>query len=255
MNLKKITYSPIWNILLITIGSAIVGFGIKAVIIHHNFITGGVYGVSLLIYYMTNTLKPGIWFFILNLPLFVIGWFFVSKRFFFYSLYSVIIIAIFSELINFHFDIKEQIYAAIAGGLICGTGAGITLRTLGSTGGLDIIAVILHQKFNIGMGKFFLAFNAVLFSIVISYYDADIFIASLILAFTTSVTLEYVLSLFNQKKLVYIISDKSEEIAKIFTNELKQGATFIQGRGAYTKKDKLILMAITNNIQIKIHVD
>lgn len=251
MDLKKYTYSPAWNLLLITVGSTLFSLGAKAIVVHHNFITGGIYGTGLLLYYKTQWLSPGTWFLVLNLPLFAVGWFFVSRRFFLYSLYAVIIITVSSELINFDFGIHEQIYAAVAGGIICGTGSGIVLRSLGSGGGLDIIGVILNQKFNMGFGKFFLIFNAVLFSFVITYYNADIFIASIILVFITSVSLEHILSLFNQRKVIFIVSDRNEEIAKVLVHDLHQGATFLKGRGVYSGRDKLLLMAITNNFQMK----
>lgn len=251
MNLKKYTYAPWWNLLLITLGSVVFALGAKAIVVHHNFITGGIYGTGLLLYYKTGWLSPGLWYLLLNLPLFVVGWFFVGRRFLLYSLYSVAVITVSSELIQLDFGIREQMYAAIGGGIICGTGSGIILRSLGSGGGLDIIGVILNQKFNLGIGKFYLMFNIILFSFVITYYNADIFIASIILVFITSVSLEHILALFNQRKVIFIVSDRNEEIADILIHELHQGATFLKGRGVYSGQDKLLLMAITNNIQMK----
>jgi len=250
-NLKKYTYSPAWNLLLITLGSTMFSLGAKGIVVHHNFITGGIYGTSLLLYYKTEWLSPGIWYLILNLPLFAVGWFYVSRRFFLYSLYGVVALTLTSELITLDFGIQEQIYAAVAGGIICGAGSGIVLRSLGSGGGLDIVAVILNQKFNMGFGKLYLMFNAVLFSFVITYYNADIFIASIILVFITSLSLEHILSLFNQRKVIFIVSDKNDEISKVLIHDLNQGATFLKGRGVYSGRDKLLLMAITNNIQMK----
>ena len=140
---------------------------------------------------------------------------------------------------------------AFAGGIICGTGSGIVLRSLGSGGGLDIVAVILNQKFNMGFGKLYLIFNAVLFSFFITAYNADIFIASVILVFITSISLENILAMFNQRKVIFIVSDQNEAISNVLVHELHQGATFLKGRGVYSGMDKLILMAITNNIQMK----
>jgi uncharacterized membrane-anchored protein YitT (DUF2179 family) len=251
MKLKKYTYSPAWNLLLITLGSTLFSLGAKGIIVHHNFITGGIYGTALLLSYRTEWLSPGIWFFLLNLPLFAVGWFFVSRRFFFYSLYGVVALTLASELITLDFGIREQLYAAVAGGILCGTGSGIVLRSLGSGGGLDIVAVILNQKFNLGFGRLYLIFNAVLFSFVITYYNADIFIASIILVFITSLSLENILGLFNQRKVIFIVSDRTEEIADVLVKDLHQGATFLKGRGVYSGRDKLLLMAITNNIQMK----
>ncbi len=251
MKFKDYTYSPAWNIFLITIGSLIFTIGVKSIVIHHNFITGGLYGTSLLIYYNTELLTPGVWYMILNLPLFVLGWFFIGKRFLVYSVYGVLVITVSSEFITFNFGLKEQLYAAIAGGIICGTGLGTILRSLGSGGGLDIIAIILNKKYNFGIGKFYLIFNFVLFSFAFSYMGADTFIASIILVFITSVSVEYVIAMFNQRKIIYILSEKNKEISQVLINDLKQGATFIKGQGAYSGKDKLILMTITNNIMLK----
>ena len=186
-----------------------------------------------------------------NIPLFVVGWFFTSRRFILYSIYAVIVVSLSSEMIHLDFGIHEQLYAAVAGGIICGVGNGIVLRSIGSGGGLDIIALILNQKFNIGIGKVYMAVNAVLFAGMISYSGMDLFIASIILVFIASVSLEYVLALFNQRKIIYVVSDFSMDISKALMTEMGHGSTFIQGRGAYSGKEKLILMAITNNIQLK----
>ena len=249
--LQNFKFSVPWNLFLLTVGAVIFVIGINGIIIHHNFIPGGLYGMCLFIFYKTNLFSPGIWYLLVNLPLCVLGWMLVSRRFVFYTLYSVLVITFASELITIDLGIHEQIYAAIAAGFVCGAGCGIMLRTLGSAGGLDIIAIILNKYFNIGIGKTFLMFNLALFSLVISNYSTDIFIASIILTFITSNSLDYFLSLFNQRKIVYVISDSSKEIAKKIMKEMKIGATFIKGRGAYSGRNKEILMAITNNIQLK----
>ncbi len=248
---QRIRFTVPWNLFLLTVGSVIFVIGINGIAIHHNFIPGGLYGFCLYIFYKTDLFSPGIWYLLLNIPLCTLGWILVSKRFVLYTIYSVLVITVAAELITIDLGIHEQIYAAIAAGFIFGAGCGITLRSLGSAGGLDVIAIIFNKYFNFGIGKTFLMFNITLFSLVISSYGADIFIASIILTFITSNSLDYFLSLFNQRKIVYVISESSKEIAKTIMQEIKIGATFIKGRGAYSGKDKDILMAITNNIQLK----
>ena len=240
-----------WNVFLITSGSIVFSIGIKGVVIQNDFITGGVYGAALLLSYALGVFSPAIWFFILNIPLFMIGWFFVGRRFFLYSLYGMVVVSIATELIDINLHIHEQVYAAVAGGILCGAGAGIVLRSLGSGGGMDIIAVILFSRFNIGVGKVYLVFNAMLFSLAAAFYSADTFIASLILVFIASLSVEQIMGLFNQRKVVYVISEQSVKIADLLREELSQGSTFIKGKGSYSGNDKLILMAITNNIMLK----
>ena len=82
---------------------------------------------------------------------------------FFYSLYGSLATTIISELITFQVPIQDHFYAAITAGVLCGTGTGLMLRTLGSGGGLDLIGVILNKRWNIGIGRFNFCFNAVMF--------------------------------------------------------------------------------------------
>lgn len=251
MNSKHSVTSFLWNILLLTVGALVYAVGAEAILVHHNFIIGGIYGTGLLIYYKTNLLSPGIWYFLLNIPLLFVGWIFLSKRFFFYSLYGVCALTLFAEFLTLNFMINDQLYAAIAGGAICGVATGINLRSRGSSGGLDIIAIILNQKFNFGVGKFFILYNAALFAFMLTQYQPDIVIASIIVTFIASVTLEHVLAMFNQRKIVYILSDKHEELVQAITNKLHLGATLLEARGAYSGKRKQMLMTITNNLQLK----
>ncbi len=240
-----------WNILLITLGSFIFAVGVESILVHQKFIIGGLYGTSLFLYYQTNMLSSGLWFFILNIPLLIVGWIYLSKRFFYYSVYGVSAVTLFTELLTLNYPIENQLYAAVAGGVICGIGSGIVLRSWGSGGGLDIIAILLNQKFNFGVGKFFMIYNALLFTVVLSQYKPDIVIASLILTFISTLSLEQVLTLFNQRKIVFILSDKYKEITKTITTDLHMGATLLDARGAYSNKKKQMVMTITNNLQLK----
>ncbi len=248
---KDLRFSVPWNLFLLTVGSIIYIIGMNGVVMHHNFIPGGLYGFCLFLYYKTGQLSPGTFYLLLNIPLFVLGWIYISRRFLLYTVYSVVVIFLAAEFIKVDFHIADQLYAAIAGGFICGAGSGVILRSIGSAGGLDVVAIVLNRYFNIGVGRTYMGFNIVLFSLVISQYSSDIFIASIILTYVASGSLSYVLTLSNQRKIVYIISDKSKEIAEVVIERLRFGATMIQARGAYSGQDKEIVMTITNNLQLK----
>ncbi|PIE71930.1 MAG: hypothetical protein CSA22_00485 [Deltaproteobacteria bacterium] len=251
LSLKNLRFSIPWNLFLLTSGAIVIILGMNAVVIHHAFIPGGLYGFSLFFYYQSGSLSPGLWYALLNIPLCILGWIFISKRFVLYTAYAVAVMSIAAETIHLDFGIQNQLYAAIAGGFIVGIGNGVLLRSIGSSGGMDIIAIILYKKYNIGIGKTFLLFNILLFGMVASLYDSDIVIASIILTFVASSALDYSLTLFNQRKVVYIISEKPNQIFDEIKNQLKLGATFIHGKGAYSGKHKDILLTITNNILLK----
>jgi uncharacterized membrane-anchored protein YitT (DUF2179 family) len=249
MRLQTLTIP--WNLLLIAVGSAVFAIGLKAVALPHEFISGGMSGLCLLIFYWTQWLSPGILYFLINLPIFVIGWLFISRRFFFYSVFGMLTLAWAIDQVGFVIPVHDPMLAAIAGGVLIGTGAGITLHSLGSSGGNDIIAVLLNQKFNIRMGSFFFAFNLILFGFSLGVLDVDRVLYSLVMSFVTAQMLDYVLTIFNQRKIVFIISEASEQIAAAINDRLKRGGTFLYGRGTYTRKRRKIVMSVLNNFELK----
>ena len=243
--------SILWNLFLILAGSIVFGIGLKAIAIPQGFITGGLSGLTLLIYYVSELMSPGLWYLIVNIPMFLIGWIHISRRFFLYSLFGMIALSLTIDLIGFTFPIQEPILAVLAGGVLMGAGAGITLHSLGSAGGLDIAAIILNQKFSLRMGTFYFAFNIVLFAFSFGFLETDLVLYSLFMSFISSQTLDYVLAIFNQRKMIFIISDFNDRIAKEIQTRLSRGVTFLSGSGAYTGKEKKVILTVVNNYQLK----
>ena len=251
MKLKHITYSVPWNLFLITLGSIIVAIGLKAVVIPNGMITGGFSGAGILLYYNTHLFTPGIWYFILNIPVFIAGWLFISRRFFFYSLYGAVILTIAMDYIPFEIPLKDLLLVALAGGAIVGAGAGIVFRSLGSAGGNDIISVILNQKFGIRIGTFNFSFNFILFFFSFGTLATDLVLYSMAMSYITAQVIESCMTLFNERKMIFIISKDPKQITDEIMAKLNRGATFIKGEGAYTGSKKDIVMIVVNNFQIK----
>lgn len=239
------------DLLLISVGMLIFAIGAKAILAHHQFITGGIYGSALLLSRQLGIMDPGYWYLALNAPLLWIGYRYFSRRFFFYNAYAIVLTTFLLQIIELDFAIEDQLYAAIACGVICGIGSGIIFRSRGSSGGLDIVALFLNRRFNIGIGKFFLAFNSVLFLCLATQYKPDVVIASIILNFISSQMIDQVIRLFNQRKIIYVLSEQHEKIVKAITMEMKIGATLINAQGAYSGKKRQMVMTIANNIQLK----
>ena len=251
MKFQNITYSIPWNLFLITLGSVILAVGLKSIIIPHGMITGGFSGLSILLLYYTDALTPALWFLLLNIPVFIIGWKFISKRFLYYSLYGMIVLTISLDLASFKIDITDPWLAALAGGIFFGTGAGIVFRSLGSSGGNDIISILLNQKFGIRIGTYNFIFSFVLFIFSFGTMETDLILYSMATSYIASLVMEYCMTLFNQRKMVIIISEKSRPIADAITKKLNRGATFLKGEGAYTGKSKDIILTVVHTFQIK----
>ncbi len=249
--MKNRLSAVLWNLLLIATGGIVLAIGIKSIAIPHHFISGGFSGLSLLIYYVFGGLTPGVWNMVLNVPLFILGWIFLSRRFLMYSLFGMLVVAFAIDWIPFQIPIKDHLLAALASGACIGAGAGIYLHSLGSVGGSDIIAIILNKKWNLRIGQFFFYFNLVLFSLSLAFLDLDLILYSLLLTFVIAQVTDYFQSVFNQRKLVFIISETSDMIAAAILKKLNRGATFIHGQGAYSGKDKRLVMTVVNNYQLK----
>jgi uncharacterized membrane-anchored protein YitT (DUF2179 family) len=224
---------------------------LKSIALPQSFVPGGLFGVSSLIYYKTDFLNPGLIYLLLNIPMFILGYIYISRRFLWYSALAMGLIAFFYQIIHFQIYIENQLYAALVFGALFGIGAGMVLRSLGSNGGLDVAAIILNQKYNIGVGKVYFGFNLVLYSCSFVFLDNDLVIASMIAVFVCAQSIDYALSLFNQRKLALIISTKPEAIADQVMTHLKTGATMMPAVGTYHKKEKSVLMVVINNIQLK----
>lgn len=249
--LREMTMTVWWNLFLLTAGGTLFAFGMKAIAVPHAFISGGIFGTGMYIYYGTGMFTPAVWYMLLNLPIFIVGWLFVSRRFFLYSVYGTLVTTIAAQFITMKVNIHDPLLAAVAAGTVCGAGLGIVLRSMGSEGGLTIISITLHQRWNIRVGQFSFLYNFVLFMFGLLTLETDIVLYSVILVYTYSTVMDYVHALFNQRKMVIIISDCAECIAKDVMEHLHRGATYLHGQGAFTGANKKVLLTVVQNIQLK----
>lgn len=233
------------NIALLTIGNLIYAAGINSIIIPQHFLGGGVMGVALIAHYFIPALNTGYAYFLLNIPLFVLGWFSISRRFVLYSAYGMLSLSVITAFARFgELSISNPILAAILGGIVCGTGAGIALRSQGSAGGLDIVAIYLNQKFGLRIGNTTSAVSVMVLGAGAIFLNFEAALYSLIFVFTSGKALDAVLTGFNQKKTVFIISDCFDDIASQILVKLHRGVTYLDGRGGYSGQEKKVILSV-----------
>lgn len=249
--LRGFTFGVPWNVMLLTVGSFLIAFSVKAVAVPHGLLTGGMSGIALLCYYAFGGLTTGQWYLVLNLPVFVMGWVFVSRRFFFYSLYGMFATSIFIDIIPWAMPIGDMWLAVITGGGIMGAGVGMALRSLGSTGGSDILAVICKEKFNMSMGSFEFWFNMIGFIGGFVYLDLTIVLYSIAMTFVIALGIEYVLGMFSERMMCLVISDHQEAIRESILRDLDRGVTLLDGTGGYTGDPKKVILTMISSMQLK----
>lgn len=251
VDFRRISMSVPWNLFLLTIGGVIFTFGLTAFAVPHGFISGGLFGLGLFIYYQTGLFAVGIWYAILSIPVAIIAWRNLSRRFVLYSLYGTAVTVVAAQFITYAAPVQEPLLAAIAGGTVCGIGIGVMLRSLGSDGGLSMIGMVLYQKYNIKLGGFSLVFNALLFTAGLATMDINLVLYSIILVYVYSGIMDYSMNFTNQRKLVFIVSDKVESIAAEIMERLHRGVTYLYTKGAYTNHERYVIFTVIHNYQLK----
>lgn len=251
INFRRISLSVPWNLFLLTVGGVLYVFGLNAFAVPKGFISGGLFGLSMLVYYQTSLLSVAIWYAMICIPVVIIGWIGLSRRFVFYSLYGMVVTIVSAQFITYTAPVNEPLLAAIAGGTICGIGIGIMLRSLGSDGGLSLVSMVLHQKYNIKVGTFSLVFNALLFGAALVYMDIDTLLYSIILVYVYSTIMDYSMEFTNQRKLALVISDNAEFMSHEIMERLHRGVTFLYTKGAYTNQERYALLTVVHNYQLK----
>jgi uncharacterized membrane-anchored protein YitT (DUF2179 family) len=233
-----------WNLFLISAGSVICAIGIKGILVPKQFLAGGVTGMALLGHYVFPSLPIGFIYFLLNIPLFVIGWMFVGRRFFWYSLAGMMV---FSAVIFWPFPVfpvEDMILNALAAGIVTGLGSGIILRSLGSAGGLDILSIILFKRFSIRPGTTVMLFHAIILFIALFRLPLERVLYTLIYFFINAYFVNLVIIGLNQRKAIMIISPQWEEISRQIMEKLQRGVTMVTGVGGYSGQQLHILYSV-----------
>jgi uncharacterized membrane-anchored protein YitT (DUF2179 family) len=233
-----------WNLLLITTGSLLCAVAINGILIPKQFLAGGISGLALFFFYLVPAVPVGVGYFLLNIPLFVLGWLFVGRRFFFYSLAGMIIFSLVVLIPMPTIPIQDRFLSALAGGIISGIGSGIILRSVGSAGGLDILSIILLKKFSLRVGTTIMGFNLLLLLAGLFRFNVEIVLYTMVYMFVTSQLVNLVVTGLNQRKAVMVVSPKWQEIAHEIMETMQRGVTIVNGEGGYTGQELRILYSV-----------
>ena len=241
------SWKPIlYNLLLIAVGTIVFVIGMNSVLIPNKLFGGGITGIAMILHYLFPSLDVGLAYFLLNLPLMLLGWFYISRRFMLYTIFGMGFLSLTAAIIKSPAArMEDPILAALLGGIVCGVGAGIVLRSLGSGGGLDILTILGNQRFGFRPGSVSFGFNAAVLLAGAHFFGLEITLCCLIYVFTSTRVLDAVIRGFNQRMSTLIISEKYEQIAEEIFRRVNRGATFVKGQGAYSGEERNLIFTIT----------
>ena len=237
----------IYNLALISIGCIVFVIGMNGLLVPHKFLNAGVIGISMLVHYMVPSWEIGLVNLILNIPIVIVGWRNISRRFMMYSIYGIFFFTFAASTIQITaINVHNTMLAAIFAGVICGAANGVILRSAGSAGGMDIMSIYLNKKFGLQIGSVTFGINAVILIAGAFFYDIETLLYSIIYLFVSGHTINAVLTGFNKKKAMLVISDKSESIAEKILADKGRGVTYLKGEGAFSGYDKKVIFTITS---------
>lgn len=243
--------------LSITIGCALAGFSLSCFLASNDIIAGGVSGIATIINHF-SPLSIGFMIILINVPIFIWGIVKFGKSLGIATLYATVALSIFTDLFACIGSLtNDMLLASVFGGLIAGVGYGMVFYSNATTGGVDIIANIIKLKYrHIPLGKIILIVDLVIILLAMYVYkNINIGLYSIISLWLTAYILDLILEGFNFSKLVLIISEHNEEIAKSINFDLNRGATFLNGQGTYTNQDKKVIMCTIKEKEIPLLKD
>lgn len=245
----------IFDVLTIFLGCIISSLGVNVFLSHAQLLSGGATGLGLLVEYTTN-IPAGITLFLINIPLLLLSFKKLSKSFTIYTTIGMLSLSIslmitkpIASFINI--DGLDLLLYCIYGGVLCGIGYGLVFSRNGSTGGTDIVTMLIRKKYsNFNIGSLGFSLNIVIIVLGGFIFGLPQALYTLISLFIQSVVLDKMLNGFSSKKLLLILTKKETDIINYIIKDLHRGVTSLFAEGEYTHDRKKMLYCIVTARQM-----
>lgn len=242
------------KLFVVLVGAMLTATGLNLFLIPANVYSSGFAGISQLLssvltQYTPITISTGILLFLLNVPVTILGWLKVGKSFTVYSFISVAATTFFLEIIPVYPLSKDILLNAVFGGVILAVGVGFTLKWGASTGGVDIIAMILSRMKDKPVGTYIFALNAVIIIMAGLLYGWEKALYTLVTLYVTTRIIDTIHTR-HEKLTAMIITNKGDELTKAIHEKLVRGITSIPAKGSYTKEQKEMLIIVITRYEL-----
>lgn len=251
-----------FNFLILTIAGAINAFGVTVFLSPVNLYDSGISGTSMLLSQITpRHITLSILLIVLNIPLFLFGLKKQGAPFTIYSIYTVAVYSIGAWLITDVLPVDVSIASplagddlllcAIFGGLISGTGSGLTIRYGGAIDGIEVMAVVFAKKLNLSVGTFVMIYNVALYICAGCLLESWILPLYSIVTYAAALkTVDFIVEGIDRSKSVMIITEKGDEVSDALSHSFESGTTKIAATGGYSNGEKTMIYFVVNRFQI-----
>jgi uncharacterized membrane-anchored protein YitT (DUF2179 family) len=242
---------------LIIVGAFILASSFVLFITPYKIVPGGVYGISIVLHYLFNT-PVGLVALCFDIPLTIIGIRFLGPRFGMKTVVGFSLTALFNDTLTLLWGYEplvkgDALLSSIFGGVLAGLGLGLIFKSKATSGGSDIVAMIIAKYTRLPLGMLMIYVDSVIVLVgLLVFQDWKIPLYSWIVIFITGKVIDVVLEGVSYDKSLFIISDKHEEIRDKIINNLDRGGTFIDGKGMYNYADKRIIFTVVSRRELAI---
>ena len=264
---KKINLKKLFSWVVVTVGVIVMSAGFALFTNPYKIIPGGVYGLGRVLHDIFPSIPTGTFGFMFDVPLMIIGLLVFGGSFGAKTIYAALISPLVMNTLtkwvgegpyydegwitNFFNFADDPLMAAIFGGLLIGAGVGIIIRGGATSGGTDIVSMIISKfckmKFSTAM---VMVESAIVIIGMLRFKDWQLPLYSLISIYVSSKAVDFVLDGATYEKLLFVISEKKDEIKHYILDELHRGGTYIKSSGMYTDKDRDMIFLVVSRKEI-----
>ena len=244
------------DMFFITFGIFLYAVGYCAYTLPEKLVMGGVAGASALIYYATS-IPAGTSVLALNILMLVIAMSALTKQFFWRTIVGVGILSFMISVLQPFFATfpimtpgEDKFMHVLIAGVLCGAGLGIVFSHNGSTGGTDILTMLLNKYFRLSFGRAMQFVDCIIISSsYILFHSMETIIYGIVFTITATVTCDYIVNGTRQTVQFLIISKKHKEIADVINHRVHRGVTVVDGKGWYSQNDVKMLIVLTRKYE------
>ena len=242
------------KLLVVFVGAFLSAVALNFFLIPANVYASGFTGLSqllsnLITEYTPLTITVGILLFILNIPVAILGWRKIGKSFTLHSFISVILMSLMLELLPIQPLSEDILLNAVFGGVISAIGIGITLKVGASTGGLDIIAMVLSRMNGTSIGTYFFILNGVIILTAGAVYGWEKSLYTLVALYVSSRVIDMIHTR-HQKLTAMIVTENADRLKKAIHTKLVRGITTVPAKGAFTGGEKEMLIIVVTRYEL-----
>ena len=248
---KLFSWKWIKNYSLIIIGAFIMASGFVLFITPYKIVPGGVYGISIVLHYILGT-PVGAMALAFDVPLTIIGIKVLGPRFGMKTVVGFLSTALFVDTLTWVYGTQplvegDALLSSIFGGLFIGVGLGLIFKSRATSGGTDIVAMMVSKYTKLPVGQLLIIIDSIIVILgLVVFRDWKIPLYSLIVIFIVGKVVDIILEGMNYDKVLFIVSDKHQEIRDKIVNDLNRGGTFLKGEGMFKGEEKSIAFAVVN---------